>query len=518
MTAFLQSHFLQALGYTIANSFWQAAILWILVIIIKSILRISSSKKYALAVLAQVAGVIWFIYTLSFYFSYISATDYQQQIINGFNNSLFKNGFESATFALLIQKSKQLLPYFSLAYIFVFFLLIIRLGKAFISTRRLVSNGLIKADVNLRLYVNKTANHLNIKKQIKVYVSTLVNSPLTSGFFKPLILIPIACINQLSTEQLEAVLLHELAHIKRADFLLNILQSIIETVLFFNPFIHLIGKVIKQERENSCDDCVLQFQFSPAMYVKALLKIASAEQVISFAMNAATNEGALLLRIRRMLNKKENQYSNYLKGIPLLFITLIIAYFISANAASTHTNTNVSEYVKNKNFEKFLLPVSYLNANNFVGSVYLLNGSLKTKTDVGQRNQNTIIRNKISERTVFSKEENKEGLSVKKLPKKQTKNQNTVSADNLKSNAIAVKENLEKSVMDFSVFERTNMAFSPIAISYKFSDTLKNASAGLIIIKHDPANDNSYIKKLIIEIISKTGVREIYDCEVKVYQ
>jgi bla regulator protein BlaR1 len=85
---------------------------------------------------------------------------------------------------------------------------------------------------------------LRISKSVRLHVSEKLLVPFTAGFLKPIILFPLASINQLSVEQVEAILLHELAHIKRHDYLLNILQRVMEIVLFFNPIIWLVATIL----------------------------------------------------------------------------------------------------------------------------------------------------------------------------------------------------------------------------------------------------------------------------------
>src|SRR3954451_15353943 len=186
--------------------------------------------------------------------------------------------------------------------------LIARLSRTFYLTQRIRKDGLQNPDIELLLFVKRTASYLGIKKEVKIYFSNFIESPLTLGFLKPLILVPIASINHLTTDQLEALLLHELAHIKRADYLINILQSVIQTLLFFNPFVQLLGQLIKKERENCCDDWVLQFQYNPAMYAEALLRIASIPAGHGFTMNATGSKNDLLSRVKRMLNQQEKSH------------------------------------------------------------------------------------------------------------------------------------------------------------------------------------------------------------------
>lgn len=92
-----------------------------------------------------------------------------------------------------------------------------------------------------------------------LFLSEKMLIPFTAGFIKPMILFPVALLNRLSEEQVEAILLHEMAHIKRHDYLFNILQRIMEIVLFFNPMIWLLAKDIRREREFCCDDLVIDY-------------------------------------------------------------------------------------------------------------------------------------------------------------------------------------------------------------------------------------------------------------------
>ncbi len=92
-------------------------------------------------------------------------------------------------------------------------------------------------------------------------------------FFKPVILVPLAAINHLTPQQLEAVLLHELSHIKRYDYLVNLIINFIQTILYFNPFVKAFVKIVEKEREKSCDDMVLQFQYDSHEYATALLML-----------------------------------------------------------------------------------------------------------------------------------------------------------------------------------------------------------------------------------------------------
>ena len=117
--------------------------------------------------------------------------------------------------------------------------------------------------------VNDWKTSLGIKGNITLVAGKRAGV-FTAGFLKPIIYLPITFFNDLTTEQAEAILLHELAHIKRHDYLLNLIQKAIEVVMFFNPVSWVLGAEIRKEREFCCDDLVLRYTADPEIYARAL--------------------------------------------------------------------------------------------------------------------------------------------------------------------------------------------------------------------------------------------------------
>src|SRR5215211_1976297 len=292
MANWSQSHFLQALGWATLNSFWQMALLWCLFLGASHLFNLSSHKKYQLSVLAIAIGFAWFI--LSFIFFYRSSPI-----------------FTIAIFDQAVNESDSILNIFlisaSVAYLSLLIFPSYRLFKNWQFVQRIKKEGLQKAGLNYRLFVQKISGHLGIGKKVFVYVSEIVKSPVTIGYIKPIILLPVAALNNLSTQQVEAVLLHELSHIKRYDYLVNLIISIIHTVLYFNPFVKQFMQSIETERENCCDQLVLQFGYDKISYASALLKlekISSQSQVLAIA---ATGRNYLLHRIEKIVGMEKKK-------------------------------------------------------------------------------------------------------------------------------------------------------------------------------------------------------------------
>lgn len=328
MLSFFQSVFLQSLGYAIANSLWQMAILWLFYMLITSVLKPKASVKYTLAVILQSIGFIWFIITLFFYYSaYNQLVPINTTTQAGTITTIVPpgTGFRSTILKIMIL-AEQLLPYLSAAYLILMIFLSVRWVIGYRYTLQIQKEGLVKIPANWRVFVQDTARQLGITREVRIFLSEKIASPLTIGFLKPLILVPVASINHLSVAQLEAILLHELAHIKRYDYLINILLSVAEISLFFNPFTRLFSKHIRKERENSCDDWVLQFQYSASTYAEALLRMAQLQSSSAFAMAATGNhQHELLNRVKRMIGANENRFNYKKQLLSFLLVTGILS-------------------------------------------------------------------------------------------------------------------------------------------------------------------------------------------------
>ncbi len=321
MTGIGQTNFLESLGWAVLNSLWQMALLWVLYQAFTGIFKsIRPGAKSSISALLLITGFVWFIYTFIAVFR-----------DNAANGSLNIPSF--ATIARNPQLNnwlQQALPVASVLYL----VLLLFPGLHFIRNYRYVQvirrYGLEKIDAQWRLFVKKVAAQMSIKKQVRIWVSELVSSPVTVGFLKPVILVPIAAINHLSIPQLEAVLLHELSHIKRYDYLLNLVINLIQTIFYFNPFVKALVKITEREREKSCDQMVMQFQYDSREYATALLTLEKSNYgQRTFALAATGKKNELLHRIELILGITKKPVVSFYKLAGLLAGLLCI---ISLNA------------------------------------------------------------------------------------------------------------------------------------------------------------------------------------------
>ncbi|HVG15709.1 MAG TPA: M56 family metallopeptidase [Chitinophagaceae bacterium] len=177
------------------------------------------------------------------------------------------------------------------------------------------------------LKINALSKQLGLKHIPQLMESSLVNVPLTFGFFKATILVPLSLLSNLPPGQVEAVLLHELAHIKRNDYLVNLIQNSAELFFFFNPALLWLSSLIRQERESCCDEMVLRHTEQTETYLEALLSFQEYSLAHAYpAMAIATNRNYLLRRVQRMLTNENQNLNNMEKTFLVLGIMTMSAF------------------------------------------------------------------------------------------------------------------------------------------------------------------------------------------------
>ena len=328
LAALQHSVFLQALGSAILNSLWQCFLLWLIYETISVSYRSASAKfKNNLGTLLLFVSFGWFVSSFLFKFFNKQHLASPVAIAKGFSPDAPYTVHADSGFNTFLSYASASLPYLSVAYIFLLFFLMSRLFAAYRYVYYISNKRLINPTKELQLFAFKAARNIGITKKISVWISHHIDVPATIGFVKPVILIPLASINNLSCQQLEAIILHELAHIKRNDYITNLIISVIETVLFFNPFTALLANSIKRERENCCDDFVLQYRYDPHSYASALLRLEESRmRKLKLAIGAVSGKNQLLSRIKRITNSPvvSRQFYYGQKLIALILVTACI--------------------------------------------------------------------------------------------------------------------------------------------------------------------------------------------------
>src|SRR6185295_14003751 len=119
------------------------------------------------------------------------------------------------------------------------------------------------------------AGRLELRRHVAIVQSAAVAVPTLIGWLKPVVLLPASALSGLSPEQLQAILAHELAHVRRHDYLVNLLQSMVETLLFYHPAAWWVSARVRAEREHCCDDLAVDVCGDRDSYATALAELES---------------------------------------------------------------------------------------------------------------------------------------------------------------------------------------------------------------------------------------------------
>lgn len=169
---------------------------------------------------------------------------------------------------------------------------------------------------------------LRISTPVILLESSLVKVPSVTGFFKPIILIPIGLLSNLPHDQMEAILLHELAHIRRKDYFVNLMQCLSETLFFFNPGLLWLSSLMKEERENCCDDLAIGVMENKGKFVHALVSFEEYNmKTAELALGFGGKKKHLLNRAKRIIynnNKSLNVIEKTFLSVSLLMIAMVM--------------------------------------------------------------------------------------------------------------------------------------------------------------------------------------------------
>lgn len=333
----------RALGWSILHALWQAFFVYACLRVVLKLWPMASARiKYNLSFFALSGIFAWFLITF-----------YQQwQTISAAKQLLIQyTPVDAADMAALAQqpvapypgqlKVVELFPSLELCfpilvtlYLAGMLLMTIKLTSDLVQLHHIRTTMVEPMGEAWEKHLRRLMARLKLSRPVKLLVSRYVRVPVMLGFLKPVILLPIVMVNNLSEEQLEAILLHELAHVKRNDYLLNIFQSIVETILFFNPFVWLISRIIRQEREHCCDDLVIAGTVQPLHYAKALMALETYRLTSNpMAMAAADDKQHLFHRIKRIMEMKTKHLNYSQKLLAVLIIATALVSIAWLNPA-----------------------------------------------------------------------------------------------------------------------------------------------------------------------------------------
>ena len=224
------------------------------------------------------------------------------------------------------------IPALVLAWLCGVSVLSLRLASGWIWVCRMKSHGTAPAQA-LQDVAARLVRTLHVRETVRFLQSTQVDVPTVIGWLKPVVLIPASALSALSPQQLEAIIAHELAHIRRHDYLVNLLQAVVETLLFYHPAVWWLSRRIRIEREHCCDDLAVSLCGDPVVYARALADLEELRSIGRLAL--AASGGSLLQRVRRVLGAPSHagRAPGWLAGTAAILLMAAIAAGSVVNAA-----------------------------------------------------------------------------------------------------------------------------------------------------------------------------------------
>ena len=321
---------LHALGWTLVHSIWQlllvAGVLWLA---LKLARKASPAVTYGLGVGALLLS---FLATLAT-FLYLWTRPEGILILPGepvnSSPSMDWEGF----LAQVIFWTEQNLSLLVNFWFFGAILFLFRLFAQLTEVRNLRKNSQPFENLEIQTLTDRLVNSLGIRRKIEIRTTERAHSPVTFGVLTPVILLPAALIFQLSPAHLEAVIAHELAHVKRNDYLSNLLLSTLEVLFFFHPCYWWMSQTVKELRESAADELALKAGISSTDLANALAKVLqfASQHPPELSLAAGKKRNPTLLRIKRMLGYPTENYPQ----TPLISIPMVLTLFLCAGLVAS---------------------------------------------------------------------------------------------------------------------------------------------------------------------------------------
>ncbi len=226
------------------------------------------------------------------------------------------------------------LPWVLLAWFSGVLVFVGRLNFGLMVARRLKTAGTGPASAALHQMFEELRIRLGVERGVELLHSARVQVPTVIGWLRPVVLLPVSCLTGLAPEQLEAVLCHELAHVRRHDYLVSVFQSMIETLLFYHPAVWWVSRQIRRERECCCDEFAVRAGGNVLAYARALSYLEENRAAFpEFVLGA--NGGVLKMRIKRLLGSKEDVAGSPYAAFVVLGLAAALAgsYFVAVSHA-----------------------------------------------------------------------------------------------------------------------------------------------------------------------------------------
>jgi len=346
LSEYISEAMIQVLGMTFLHSIWQGVLT---VFLVSMALYVVKNKRadvrYNISMGSMVVFFLAVCCTFAIYYQKIPDTsinnpspqiEFEDQVDssdNAFSGDVIAETIIFNPVYDFLNRHAQALVLFWLVGIVV---LSVRFAGGFLYIRKLRTTGLSPVSDRWQFKFEEWGLRIGLNKLPTFYESKLVKSPIAFGYLKPMILFPLGMLTSMPVQHLDAMLVHELMHIKNADYLTNLFLSVVEILFFYNPAVWWLSGAIRTEMEHRCDDMAITMTGNKINYAFAL--VAMQENLIfekaELVLGMARNKSQLTERVNRLFGSKRNRsvfYGRSLISFVVLLTSILMLAFSSAD-------------------------------------------------------------------------------------------------------------------------------------------------------------------------------------------
>ena len=294
-----------ALGWALVHFVWQGALVALLLAGIFRVCRPTSARlRYAVACAALLAMPAAFFLTAALSFP----AKRTQTVVAAYRyppaRRVLATGTASDSSAALAERLRRASPYLASFWLAGVLLFYAHSLTGWMAVQRMRRTGICVPPADWQQRLDRLAARLPVSRPVALVESCLTDVPVVVGYFRPMVLMPLGLLTGLEAGQLESILIHELAHVRRYDYLVNVLQTLVEDLLFFHPATWWVSGAVRAERENCCDDVVVAMTGDARDYAATLATLEASRWTVREPALAAAG-GSLIRRIRRLRRQPE---------------------------------------------------------------------------------------------------------------------------------------------------------------------------------------------------------------------
>ena len=314
------------LGWTLVHFLWQGTLISVLLAVVRALMgrSLGTRGRYLLACVALSSMVIAPV--LTFLVLETSVLE---------NSSVVSPALWRASLSANVWQ--QILPWLVAVWIAGVTVFSVRLIGGWHLTRRLRTVAIGPIPQEWQETFDQLIRRMRVSAPVRLLTSSLVTVPTVVGWIRPVVLMPVTALTGLPLDQVKALLAHELAHICRQDYVVNIVQSIAEALLFYHPAVWWVSDQIRAEREACCDDLAVEASGDVLVYVQALVDLESQRRAslnAAFKTALAADGGSLVNRIRRLIQPPQPA-SHTLQGLGAAWVVGFL-WLAGIGAATLH--------------------------------------------------------------------------------------------------------------------------------------------------------------------------------------